>query len=61
MGGARPKTTVEDGNRLWVGKFPEKATVGTSREWSTRRSNWHIAVESTRAIPTWNPWAARTY
>ena len=25
MGGARPKATIEDGNRLWVGKFPEKA------------------------------------
>jgi serine/threonine-protein kinase HipA len=25
MGGARPKATLEDGNRLWVGKFPEKA------------------------------------
>src|SRR6266436_2387599 len=24
MGGARPKATIEDGNRLWVGKFPEK-------------------------------------
>jgi serine/threonine-protein kinase HipA len=25
MGGARPKTTIEDENRLWLGKFPEKA------------------------------------
>ncbi len=25
MGGARPKATIEDGNRLWVGKFPERA------------------------------------
>jgi len=25
MGGARPKATLEDGNRLWIGKFPEKA------------------------------------
>lgn len=25
MGGARPKATIEDGNRLSVGKFPEKA------------------------------------
>ena len=25
MGGARPKATIEDGNRLWVGKFPEQA------------------------------------
>ena len=25
MGGARPKATIEDGNQLWVGKFPEKA------------------------------------
>jgi serine/threonine-protein kinase HipA len=25
MGGARPKTTIEDGDRLWIGKFPEKA------------------------------------
>ena len=25
MGGARPKATIEDGNRLWLGKFPEKA------------------------------------
>lgn len=25
MGGARPKATIEEGNRLWVGKFPEKA------------------------------------
>jgi serine/threonine-protein kinase HipA len=24
MGGARPKATIEDGNRLWVGKFPER-------------------------------------
>jgi serine/threonine-protein kinase HipA len=24
MGGARPKATIEDGNRLWVGKFPQK-------------------------------------
>lgn len=24
MGGARPKATLEDGNRLWVGKFPER-------------------------------------
>jgi serine/threonine-protein kinase HipA len=24
MGGARPKATIEDGNRLWIGKFPEK-------------------------------------
>jgi len=24
MGGARPKATIEDGNRLWLGKFPEK-------------------------------------
>jgi serine/threonine-protein kinase HipA len=24
MGGARPKATIEDDNRLWVGKFPEK-------------------------------------
>ena len=23
--GARPKATIEDGNRLWIGKFPEKA------------------------------------
>lgn len=25
MGGARPKATIEDSNRLWIGKFPEKA------------------------------------
>lgn len=25
MGGARPKATIEDGNRLWLGKFPERA------------------------------------
>jgi serine/threonine-protein kinase HipA len=25
MGGARPKATLEDGKRLWIGKFPEKA------------------------------------
>ena len=25
MGGAKPKATIEDGNRLWIGKFPEKA------------------------------------
>ena len=25
MGGARPKATIEDGNRLWIGKFPERA------------------------------------
>jgi len=25
MGGARPKATIEDRNRLWIGKFPEKA------------------------------------
>ncbi len=25
MGGARPKATIEDGNRLWIGKFPEKS------------------------------------
>jgi serine/threonine-protein kinase HipA len=25
MGGARPKATIEDGNALWLGKFPEKA------------------------------------
>jgi serine/threonine-protein kinase HipA len=24
MGGARPKATIEDGNRLWLGKFPGK-------------------------------------
>lgn len=24
MGGARPKATIEDNNRLWLGKFPEK-------------------------------------
>jgi serine/threonine-protein kinase HipA len=24
MGGARPKATIEDGDRLWIGKFPEK-------------------------------------
>lgn len=24
MGGARPKATVEDDDRLWIGKFPEK-------------------------------------
>jgi serine/threonine-protein kinase HipA len=24
MGGARPKATIEDGNHLWVGKFPER-------------------------------------
>jgi len=24
MGGERPKATIEDDNRLWVGKFPEK-------------------------------------
>jgi len=24
MGGARPKSTIEDGSRLWLGKFPEK-------------------------------------
>jgi serine/threonine-protein kinase HipA len=24
MGGARPKATIEDADRLWVGKFPEK-------------------------------------
>ena len=24
MGGARPKATIEDDNRLWLGKFPEK-------------------------------------
>ena len=24
MGGARPKATIEHGDRLWVGKFPEK-------------------------------------
>ncbi len=24
MGGARPKATIEDGNRLWIGKFPER-------------------------------------
>jgi serine/threonine-protein kinase HipA len=25
IGGARPKATIEDGNRLWIGKFPERA------------------------------------
>jgi len=25
MGGARPKATIEDDGRLWIGKFPEKA------------------------------------
>jgi serine/threonine-protein kinase HipA len=25
MGGARPKATIEDGGRLWIGKFPEKS------------------------------------
>jgi serine/threonine-protein kinase HipA len=25
MGGARPKATIEEGNRLWLGKFPEKS------------------------------------
>lgn len=25
MGGARPKVTIEDDNRLWLSKFPEKA------------------------------------
>jgi serine/threonine-protein kinase HipA len=25
MGGARPKATIEDGDSLWIGKFPEKA------------------------------------
>ncbi len=25
MGGARPKATIEDGNRVWLGKFPEKS------------------------------------
>ena len=25
MGGARPKATIEDSDRLWIGKFPEKA------------------------------------
>lgn len=25
MGGARPKATIEDGDPLWIGKFPEKA------------------------------------
>jgi len=25
MGGARPKATIEDDNRLWLSKFPEKA------------------------------------
>jgi serine/threonine-protein kinase HipA len=25
MGGARPKATIEDDRRLWVGKFPEKS------------------------------------
>lgn len=25
MGGARPKATIEDGNHLWLSKFPEKA------------------------------------
>jgi serine/threonine-protein kinase HipA len=25
MGGARPKATIEDDNRLWIGKFPERA------------------------------------
>lgn len=24
MGGARPKATIEDDNRLWIGKFPER-------------------------------------
>ena len=24
MGGARPKATIEDGDRLWLGKFPQK-------------------------------------
>ena len=25
MGGARPKATIEDNDRLWLGKFPEKS------------------------------------
>lgn len=25
IGGARPKATIEDGDRLWLGKFPEKS------------------------------------
>ena len=25
MGGARPKATIEDEDRLWIGKFPERA------------------------------------
>ncbi|MEK6211905.1 MAG: HipA domain-containing protein [Pseudomonadota bacterium] len=24
MGGARPKATIEEGNRLWLGKFPQR-------------------------------------
>lgn len=27
MGGARPKATIEDGDRLWVGKFPERSAA----------------------------------
>jgi serine/threonine-protein kinase HipA len=42
MGGARPKATIEDGNRLWVGKFPEKED-----RWNLQRVE-HATLELAR-------------
>jgi hypothetical protein len=36
MGGARPKAAIEDGNRLWIGKYPEKADRCTCSGSNTR-------------------------
>jgi serine/threonine-protein kinase HipA len=61
MGGARPKATIEDGDRLWIGKFPEKAdrcnlqrieyaTIELARRCGITACNAHIESIGSRDV-----------
>ena len=61
MGGARPKATIEDADRLWIGKFPEKgdrcnlqriefATIGLARRCGISACNARIEAIGGRDV-----------
>ena len=51
MGGARPKATIEDHHKLWIGKFPEKKDAFNIQraEFATLELARHCGIETSSA------------
>jgi serine/threonine-protein kinase HipA len=60
IGGMRPKSTMEDGERLWIGKFPSKEDpfslqrVEAARLGLARRSGTNVARSRLQVVGTYD-------